>query len=85
LPGTGFADDLKHKLKVLKSHREDGGRDHDAIEKMVSTVVDPDEDDLGTDHHGQPPDGPGTRPPSTGLRRCRTFMLTLPQNVRRRG
>jgi len=62
LPGTGFADDLKHKLQVLRSHCEDAGRDYDAIEKTVSTFVDPDQDracvfdhltelaDLGIDH-----------------------------------
>jgi|HubBroStandDraft_1064217.scaffolds.fasta_scaffold22850_2 F420-dependent oxidoreductase-like protein len=41
LPGTGFADDLKHKLEVLRSHCADAGRDYDAIEKTVSTFVDP--------------------------------------------
>jgi F420-dependent oxidoreductase-like protein len=62
LPGTGFADDLKHKLNVLRSHCEDAGRDYDAIEKTVSTFVDPDMDqarvvdhlaelaELGIDH-----------------------------------
>jgi F420-dependent oxidoreductase-like protein len=44
LPGTGFADDLKHKLEVLRSHCDDAGRDYDTIEKTVSTFVDPDED-----------------------------------------
>jgi F420-dependent oxidoreductase-like protein len=44
LPGTGFADDLKHKLHVLRSHCEDVGRDYKAIEKTVSTFVDPDTD-----------------------------------------
>jgi F420-dependent oxidoreductase-like protein len=44
LPGTGFADDLKHKLEVLGSHCEALGRDYDTIEKTVSTFVDPDED-----------------------------------------
>jgi F420-dependent oxidoreductase-like protein len=44
LPGTGFADDLKHKLEVLRSHCEDAGRDYDSIEKTVSTFVDPDKD-----------------------------------------
>jgi F420-dependent oxidoreductase-like protein len=62
LPGTGFADNLKHKLEVLRSHCEDAGRDYGAIEKTVSTFVDPDADrsrvlahraalaDLGIDH-----------------------------------
>ena len=44
LPGSGYADDLKHKLDVLRSHCEDAGRDHDAIEKTVSTFVDPADD-----------------------------------------
>jgi F420-dependent oxidoreductase-like protein len=62
LPGSGFADDLRHKLGVLRSHCEDAGRDYGAIEKTVSTFVDPDGDrarvlahfaelaDLGIDH-----------------------------------
>ncbi len=44
LPGTGFADNIKHKLDVLRSHCEDAGRDYDAIEKTVSTFIDPDAD-----------------------------------------
>jgi F420-dependent oxidoreductase-like protein len=44
LPGTGYADDLKHKLAVLRSHCDDAGRDYHAIEKTVSTFIDPDED-----------------------------------------
>jgi F420-dependent oxidoreductase-like protein len=62
LPGTGFADNLKHKLEVLRAHCEDEGRDYRTIEKTVSTFVDRDEDrarfldhlaelaDLGIDH-----------------------------------
>jgi len=62
LPGTGFADDLKHKLQVLRSHCEHVGRDYESIEKTVSTFVDPDMEparvldhlaelaDLGIDH-----------------------------------
>ena len=51
LPGTGFADDLKHKLDVLRSHCEAAGRDYNAIEKTVSTFLDPDEDpDRVLDH-----------------------------------
>jgi alkanesulfonate monooxygenase SsuD/methylene tetrahydromethanopterin reductase-like flavin-dependent oxidoreductase (luciferase family) len=58
----GFADDLKHKLNVLRSHCADVGRDYDAIEKTVSTLLDTDRDrtrildhlaelaDLGIDH-----------------------------------
>jgi F420-dependent oxidoreductase-like protein len=44
LPGTGFADNIKHKLQVLRSHCEEAGRDYGAIEKTVSTFIDPDED-----------------------------------------
>lgn len=41
LPGTRFADDLKHKLDVLRSRCDDIGRDYGAIEKTVSTFIDP--------------------------------------------
>jgi len=51
LPGTGFADNLKHKLDVLRSHCEDAGRDYDTIEKTVSTFADPDEDQARTLAH----------------------------------
>jgi F420-dependent oxidoreductase-like protein len=44
LPGTGFADNIRHKLDVLRSHCEDAGRDYCAIEKTVSTFIDPDAD-----------------------------------------
>jgi F420-dependent oxidoreductase-like protein len=44
LPGTGFADDLKHKVQVLQAHCEDAGRDYGTIEKTVSTLVDVGED-----------------------------------------
>ncbi|MGH3278308.1 MAG: LLM class F420-dependent oxidoreductase, partial [Trebonia sp.] len=62
LPGSGFADSLKHKLQVLRSHCEDAGRDYSTIEKTVSTFIDPDAErkrvlahlaelaDLGIDH-----------------------------------
>jgi F420-dependent oxidoreductase-like protein len=51
LPGTGFADDLKHKLAVLRSHCDNFGRDYNTIEKTVSSFVDPDEDQaLVLDH-----------------------------------
>ena len=53
LPGTGFADDLKHKLDVLHSHCEAAGRDYDTIEKTVSTFLDPGEEpDRVVDHLG---------------------------------
>jgi F420-dependent oxidoreductase-like protein len=44
LPGTGFADNLTHKLEVLRSHCEDVGRDYSAVEKTVSTFIDPEQD-----------------------------------------
>jgi F420-dependent oxidoreductase-like protein len=44
LPGTGFADNIRHKLDVLRRHCEDAGRDYGAIEKTVSTFIDPDAD-----------------------------------------
>jgi F420-dependent oxidoreductase-like protein len=43
LPGSGYADNLKHKLEVLRAHCEDAGRDYDAIEKTVSTFIDPED------------------------------------------
>jgi F420-dependent oxidoreductase-like protein len=70
LPGTGFADDLKHKLDVLRSHCDEAGRDYGDIEKTVSTFVDPIGDrtrildhldelaDLGIDHAIVSPRGP---------------------------
>ena len=44
LPGTRFADDLKHKLQVLEQHCAEAGRDHRTVEKTVSTFIDPSED-----------------------------------------
>jgi F420-dependent oxidoreductase-like protein len=40
LPGTGFADNLKHKLDVLRQHCDAVGRDYDEIEKTVATFLD---------------------------------------------
>jgi F420-dependent oxidoreductase-like protein len=40
LPGGGFADDLQHKLDVLRRHCDAAGRNYDDIEKTVATVVD---------------------------------------------
>lgn len=42
LPGTGFADDLTHKLNVLRSHCEEAGRPYHTIERTVSTSINPD-------------------------------------------
>ena len=50
LPGTGFADNLTHKLDVLRSHCEKIGRDYGTIEKTVSTLVVPDERSRALDH-----------------------------------
>lgn len=44
LAGTGFWDDLQHKLDVLRVHCSDVGRDYDEIEKTTATFV-----DLGAD------------------------------------
>jgi F420-dependent oxidoreductase-like protein len=44
LPGTRFADDLAHKLQVLRGHCAEAGRDYRDIEKTVSAFVDPDGD-----------------------------------------
>jgi F420-dependent oxidoreductase-like protein len=41
LPGSGFADNLRHKLDVLRQHCDEVGRDYDEIEKTVATSVDP--------------------------------------------
>jgi F420-dependent oxidoreductase-like protein len=41
LPGTAFADNLRHKLDVLRAHCDDVGRDYTAIEKTVTTLADP--------------------------------------------
>ena len=40
LPGTGFRDDLKHKLDVLRKHCRDVGRDVDEIEITTATAFD---------------------------------------------
>jgi F420-dependent oxidoreductase-like protein len=40
LPGTGFADNLRHKLEVLRQHCDEAGRDYDEIEKTVATFLD---------------------------------------------
>lgn len=40
LPGTGFHDDLTHKLAVLRERCREVGRDYDEIEKTTATFVD---------------------------------------------
>jgi hypothetical protein len=74
LPRTGFADDLKHKLDVLRSHCEDVGRDYDTIEKTASTFVNPDEDPARVLDHSAELAEPGHRPrhgqPQAFLGRC---------------
>jgi F420-dependent oxidoreductase-like protein len=44
LPGTGFRDNLAHKLDVLRRHCRDAGRNYDEIEKTTATIVDLGED-----------------------------------------
>jgi F420-dependent oxidoreductase-like protein len=41
LPGTGFADNLTHKLDVLRKHCADLDRDFDSIEKTIASNFDP--------------------------------------------
>jgi F420-dependent oxidoreductase-like protein len=40
LPGAGYADDLRHKLDVLRDHCHSTGRDYAEIEKTTATMVD---------------------------------------------
>jgi F420-dependent oxidoreductase-like protein len=40
LPGTGFADNLRHKLDVLHKHCDAAGRDYTEIEKTTATMLD---------------------------------------------
>lgn len=44
LPGTGFQDNLAHKLDVLRAHCREVGRDYDEIEKTTATPLDLGED-----------------------------------------
>jgi hypothetical protein len=39
-PGAGYADDLRHKLDVLRDHCHSTGRDYAEIEKTTATMVD---------------------------------------------
>jgi len=43
IPERGFADDLRHKLDVLRGLCDEIGRDFDAIEKTTATAIDPDD------------------------------------------
>jgi F420-dependent oxidoreductase-like protein len=45
LPGTGFRDNLTHKLDVLRQRCREVGRDYNEIEKTTATFV-----ELGEDH-----------------------------------
>jgi F420-dependent oxidoreductase-like protein len=40
LPGTGYADNLRHKLNVLRQHCHAVGRDYNEIEKTTATILD---------------------------------------------
>lgn len=40
LPGSGYADDLAHKLGVLRRHCDEAGRDYAEIEKTVTAALD---------------------------------------------
>jgi F420-dependent oxidoreductase-like protein len=44
LPGTGFRDSLEHKLRVLRDHCTEAGRDCGEIEKTVTSQFDLGED-----------------------------------------
>ncbi|MBO0689601.1 MAG: LLM class F420-dependent oxidoreductase [Candidatus Dormibacteraeota bacterium] len=39
IPGSRFQDDLARKLRVLRAHCEEVGRDYDEIEKTTATLV----------------------------------------------
>jgi F420-dependent oxidoreductase-like protein len=54
LPGTGYVDDLRRKLDVLRQHCDAVGRDYDEIEKTIATYFDEDDGiDRFVDHLGQ--------------------------------
>jgi F420-dependent oxidoreductase-like protein len=40
LPGTEFRDNIEHKLRVLRDHCEEAGRDYAEIEKTVASNMD---------------------------------------------
>lgn len=40
LPGTGYADNVSHKLDVLRGHCAAAGRDYDDIEKTIASQYD---------------------------------------------
>jgi F420-dependent oxidoreductase-like protein len=74
LPGTGFSDNLRHKLDVLRGHCAAAGREYTDIEKTVASGLDLGDDqdaglagllghlrelaDIGIDHAVVSPHGP---------------------------
>ena len=44
LPGSEFADNIAHKLGVLRGHCAAEGRDYDEIEKTIASTFDPGDD-----------------------------------------
>ncbi|MQY23213.1 LLM class F420-dependent oxidoreductase [Nocardia macrotermitis] len=69
MPGAGYADDITHKLDVLRAHCDEAGRDFDEIEKTIGTHLDPSDERhfvahmrelaaLGIDHVLLAPQGP---------------------------
>ena len=44
LPGSEFADNIAHKLDVLRGHCAAEGRDYDEIEKTIASTFDPGDD-----------------------------------------
>jgi F420-dependent oxidoreductase-like protein len=53
LPGSGFDQDLRHKLDVLARHRDAVGRDEAEIEKTVSSFVELGDERRLVDHLGE--------------------------------
>jgi F420-dependent oxidoreductase-like protein len=52
LPGEGYADDVRHKLEVLRTHCTEVGRDFDDIEKTIATRLDPSAENF-VEHMGE--------------------------------
>jgi alkanesulfonate monooxygenase SsuD/methylene tetrahydromethanopterin reductase-like flavin-dependent oxidoreductase (luciferase family) len=53
LPGDGYADDIAHKLEVLRAHCTEAGRDFDEIEKTCTTRQDPSDGEAFIKHMGE--------------------------------